>query len=278
MQISMWSSYFVELSPEDMVTTFVGRGWKCTELSDEHGRVLLERGDPAKTGAALRKFAADLGFSFLQGHLLIDADIIHPDHAEQERTMAALRRWCDLFAALGIPAAVLHPGGDHMAAAGRAPAEILERRIAALNELSEYTRGGPTTICLENITCFGNTVDDMLRLIHAVNGGTVRICLDTGHLNLVEGDCAAYVRAAGDYLKALHIADNAGDRDAHLLPYGGGAIRWDGFLLALQETGYDGLFNLEVPGESHCPTEIKLAKLDYAHALATRMTAPQKFA
>ena len=36
---------------------------------------------------------------------------------------------------------------------------------------------------------------------------------------------------------------------------------------ALRENGYDRLFNLEIPGERHCPIEIRRAKLIYCRAL-----------
>lgn len=31
----------------------------------------------------------------------------------------------------------------------------------------------------------------------------------------------------------------------------------------LKEIGYDGLYNYEIPGESHCPPEIREYKLQY---------------
>ena len=40
---------------------------------------------------------------------------------------------------------------------------------------------------------------------------------------------------------------------------------------ALQFTGYDGLFNFEVPGESRCPKSVRALKLDYALGLAKSM-------
>ena len=44
-------------------------------------------------------------------------------------------------------------------------------------------------------------------------------------------------------------------------------------MVALREVGYAGLFNFEVPGENRCPMEVRLAKLDYALALAQFMIA-----
>jgi len=268
MQISMWSSYLYELSPEDMVQMFVQRGWNCTELSTEHGWMLLERGEPAKVGIELRKFAADQGFSFPQGHFYLSADIAHPDEKKRTEIMDDMKRWCDLFAALNITAGVLHPGGNGLRAMGCEPEKIFDCNVKSLEQLSIFVKEGPTTICLEN----GGSIDEMLQLVNSVSGSELGLCLDTGHLNMAGGDCADFVRRAGQKLKSLHVTDSIGKRDDHILPHSAGNINWEDFVDALREIGYEGLFNFEVPRENRCPMAIRLAKLDYARELALLMT------
>jgi len=267
MQISMWSSYLYELSPEDMVRTFVQHGWNCTELSTEHGWTLLDRGDPVKVGEEFRKFAENQGFSFPQGHFYLTADIAHPDEKKRTEIMADLKRWCELFAALNITAGVLHPGGGGLRALGCMPEKIFECNVKSLEQISSFTKEGPTTICLEN----GGSIDSMLRLVNAVTESELGLCLDTGHLNMAGGDCADFVRKAGEKLKALHITDSIGSHDDHIFPHSAGNINWEEFMVALREVGYDGLFNFEVPRENRCPMKIRLAKLDYARELAMLM-------
>ena len=267
MRISMWSSYLYELSPEDIVNTFLQHGWKCTELSTEHGWQLLDRGDPAKIGKEFRKFAEDQGFTFPQGHFYLKADIAHPDEKKRAEIMDDLKRWCELFAALDIKAGVLHPGGGGLRAKGANPETIFDCNIKSLETLSGFVKGGPTTICLENIS----STDRLFHLVGSIRGSELGICLDTGHLNMTGGDCADFVRKAGKKLKALHITDSIGERDDHILPHGAGNVNWEEFVSALYDVGYDGLFNFEVPRENRCPMEIRLAKLDYARRLAELM-------
>ncbi len=267
MRLSMWSSYLYELSPEEMVQTFLQHGWECTELSTEHGWQLLDRGDPVRVGEEFRKFAEDQGFTFPQGHFYLKADIAHPDEKERAEIMDDLKRWCKLFAALDIKAGVLHPGGRGLRAMGVDPERIFECNIEALEKLSGFVKDGPTTICLEN----GGSIDRMLRLVSSVSGSELGICLDTGHLNMAGGNCADFVRKAGEKLKALHITDSIGERDDHIFPHGAGTINWVEFMDALREVGYEGIFNFEVPRENRCPVGIWLAKLDYARKLAELM-------
>ncbi|KPJ60629.1 MAG: hypothetical protein AMS15_06325 [Planctomycetes bacterium DG_23] len=267
MQISMWSSYLYELSPEDMVRTFVQHSWNCTELSSEHGWMLLKRGQPTEVGRELKQFAEDYDFSFPQGHFYLGADIAHPDEKKRLEIMDDMKRWCDLFAALNISAGVLHPGGKGMRALGYAPEKILECNVEALEKISDFVQGGPTTICLEN----GGSIENMLGLLNAVRGSGLGLCLDTGHLNMAGGDCRDFILKAGERLKALHITDSIGSRDDHILPYGAGTINWEELIKALREVGYEGLFNFEVPRENRCPMKIRLAKLDYTRQLAMLM-------
>jgi len=236
--------------------------------------VLLKRGSPAKTGAALKRFADDLGFSFPQGHLYLQVDIAHPDLARRARNIDDLKRWLELFAALDIRAAVLHPGGPSAPGSAADERRTKEARIKSLQELCAAAQGGPVTICLENLAETHNSAGALLKIIGRCGGpSNLGICLDTGHLNIAKGRPADFIETAGRRLQALHIADNLGEHDDHMLPFGRGTVDWVSVMHALRQFGYGGLFNFEVPGERKCPLEIRIAKLDYALALANCMLA-----
>ena len=265
MEYAVWSSFFVDLSPEDTIREFVGCGYTATEFSSEHGAALLERGDAEKEGRKLKACADALGFSFPQGHLLLHADIC------ADGAFEILKPWCDLFIALGIRSGVLHAAGGR----DLTPEERFERRVATLSRLTGYVRGNDFTICLENLRgdTTPATAEELNRLIDAVGDDrNLGICLDTGHLNIKkepgrEQSQRDFILKAGQRLKALHIADNDTTADQHLMPFGHGNVNWQEVMDALRENGYDRLFNLEIPGERHCPVEIRRAKLIYCRAL-----------
>lgn len=295
MQPSIWTSYLIEWQPRDMVPEFARHGWKTLELSDEHAHDLLKEGDPLQVGERFRVFAADHGVSFPQGHFYlctkgcrpedgkqVQTDIAPADPAEFEAAMANMRRWIDLFNALGVKAGVLHAGGHELRAADWPEERIFERRVEAVRRVAEYARGGPTLICLENLPAgsFGGrnysgtvTAADLIRIADATGADNVALCIDTGHTNMSGVDSASFIRQAGSRLKATHIADNLGKNDDHMLPYGRGTVKWTEVMKALREVKYDGLFNFEVPGEIFCPEPVRMAKLDYALKLAKWMLA-----
>ncbi len=270
MQPSVWTSYLIDQSPEEMIETFAERDWPRLEMSDEHAQALLDRGNPARVGAETRAFAAERGVSFPQGHLWLASDLAASEGA---CVLDTLRRWLDLFVALGIRAAVLHPGGNELIAAGTPAQRVHEIRVERLRILCDHIGGTGTAICLENIVRQAPEADDLLRIIADVGRPNLGICLDTGHLNMTSGDQAGFIAAAGKHLLATHIADNEGQSDQHMMPYGRGTVNWSEVMPALGSIGYDGLLNLEIPGENRCPLEVRLAKLDYLRTVMDHLMA-----
>ena len=261
---AMWSSYLHDQTPEVMVSTFAQSGWRDLELSTEHAAVLLGRGDPKQVGQAFNALAADQGVRFPQGHLLLLADIAGHD---QPQTLDTLRRWLDLFLAVGIRAGVLHPGGGTLTKQGMPVEQVDELRTSALQTLSDHIKCSDFTICLENGGGARTRAHTLVDIIKRASRPNLGICLDTGHLNLGGGDQAEFIRAAGPLLRALHIADNEGQTDQHLMPFGRGTVAWDTVTRELNALNYRGLFNFEIPGESRCPLPVRLAKLEYLKSI-----------
>lgn len=283
---SMWTSYLNELSPLEMAKTMAAHGWQACELSDEHSHDLLKLGEPAAVGENFKKQCSDMGIQFPQGHFLLCtkgcrpedmegrklADIAPEDDSDFNTAMDAMKRWVDLFAAVGIKAGVLHSGGEQMLKNGAPFEKVFQRRCQAISTITDYARNTGVNICLENLTSKGTvTCQELLQILNAVNATNLAICLDTGHANINKLNAADFALEAGKHLKALHIADNLGTRDDHMLPWGRGTVQWTEFMAALHKIDYNGLFNFEVPGENKCPMPVRLAKLDYARKLADLM-------
>jgi len=70
------------------------------------------------------------------------------------------------------------------------------------------------------------------------------LCLDTGHLNLINERFSEYVQKLGHRIKALHIHDNNGMSDQHLSPYTG-TVNWKEFYGSLKKIGYAGDLSFE---------------------------------
>ncbi len=119
---------------------------------------------------------------------------------------------------------------------------------AFLSELLQYAKEQGVTICLENLPMGKFSMahpQQILKFVKEMDDEHFKICLDTGHSNFFpEVSLNDMVRQMGKELKVLHVHDNMGDRDFHLWPTKG-IIDWPGFMKALKDIGFQGVFSLE---------------------------------
>lgn len=266
MKLSVWSSYYANLSPEDAIKTLADHGFRYCELSDEHSLILMNRGDPTVVGKIFGDYAKELGIQILQGHLTLKAKIGREEDVEK------LLQQLDLFHSIGIRNAVLHC--DSFVDTDLSLAEKRDRNEAALRRLTDHIKDTDMVICLENMRgqSITQTAEELLYFIEKLNSKNLGICLDTGHLNLGRNpDQIHFIRTAGKHIKALHIADNDGTADQHLMPFARGTVDVAAVIRELKAMDYRGLYNLEIPGESRCPMEIRSIKLDYIQKVFARL-------
>lgn len=256
-KLSMWSSYYIDLSPEEAILEMKKNGYSYSELSDEHGKMLLDRGEPREVGAAFKKFLEKENFHILQGHLWLECRL-----CSMENALEILYPWLDLYEAIGIKNCVLHCD-NMMDYPELSDEEIIARNMHQLKQVEAYIQDKDLCICLENLLFTFGSVDALLSMVNQLDGKHFGICLDTGHLNLTEKDQRHFILKAGKRLRALHIADNEGEKDQHLMPFGKGSVDFTEIVKALREINYQGLFNLEIPGERKAPLEIRGYKMEY---------------
>ncbi len=192
---------------------------------------------------ALRTFADELGVDYVQAH----APNCNPlDPAEAEISFAAIARALEVCALLGIPRIVYHAGwekGLDRESSMKCNRAFVERLIPTLEKTG-------VMLCMENSTVrhmYGNYYfcdgESMRNFIEEINHPLFAACWDTGHAN-IDGDQYPHILALGKHLKTVHINDNFGDADHHLLPYMG-TLNVDEVMHALIDVGFDGCFTLE---------------------------------
>lgn len=256
-KLSVWTAYYIELGPEESVLELKKNGVDCAELSDEHGLMLLERGEPKTVGAQFREFLQNENFTMTQGHLWLRVRICTDSDA-----VPRLMQWLELYEAIGIENAVLHCDSMHERT-DLTKEQIYDCNVQVLKQIQELAKGMKIRICLENLGGICRDADSLVAIVDQLDPDRFGICLDTGHLNLCGGDQREFILKAGHRLRALHIADNEGERDQHMMPFGRGSVDFEKVVAALREVDYHGLFNLEIPGERMAPLPVRGYKLEY---------------
>lgn len=270
--ISVWMGYYPEYAPTERIDLLNNAGFSYAEWS--HDSTIWLNGenaaDPHKQGQQIAQYAASRGFSIPQGHLRFKQGLC------DSAALDVLKWDLELFAGIGIKAAVLHCNGG-----ADLPEEVRrERWVENLRTLSDFVDGTGITLCLENLgsTPATHTAQRLKGLISDAGGKNMGICLDMGHLHLTNGrgqtdqSLSEFILEAGDLLKALHVTNNSGAGDDHLMPYSSRlGIDYREPIRALDTIGYKGLFNLEILGECRAPMAIRRAKLDFVRAMCDYM-------
>jgi sugar phosphate isomerase/epimerase len=120
-----------------------------------------------------------------------------------------------------------------------------DRRVLleALEELGEHAEREGALVLLEPLNRYEdhmlNRVDQAVELCEAVGLPSVKVMGDLFHMNIEEDDLGEAIRAAGDYLAHVHLADSS-----RLQP-GTAHTDFAGALAALRETGFEGYMAME---------------------------------
>jgi 5-keto-L-gluconate epimerase len=116
--------------------------------------------------------------------------------------------------------------------------------VEVVHQVTDYASSRGVTITLEPInryeSNFLNTVDDTLGFLQDVDRPSVKILLDTYHMNIEEASMTAAIEQAGSRLSHVHLVDS--NRRAP----GMGHIDFPAILDALCSIGYDGYLSGEV--------------------------------
>jgi sugar phosphate isomerase/epimerase len=117
----------------------------------------------------------------------------------------------------------------------------------SFDELKDYCREKQVRICIENLPdCPESWQTEMFdRLFARYDGSYMGICFDTGHGNVTSRDCLYFARRYTERLFIVHIHDNHGTSDEHLIPFEG-TFNWEGFAEILAASPYQLPYLLEI--------------------------------
>ena len=224
---------------------FQQAGIESLELTDYHPDFSYT---DLEAFTALRLAMEDLSLHLnsLHIHLEIfdDYDLATLDAAQREKTLIAYRQAVDAMEVLGGGILVTH----HIQIPEPDEPFHTEKRTAFLdnlNTVAEYAAPREVSFAVENVPRgYTRYPARLVGLMNDLDAPNVGVVIDTGHRN-IGGDPVEALRTVGDHLITLHLHDNHGERDEHLLP-GRGTVDWNGVVGALKEIEYPGVFMYEL--------------------------------
>jgi len=239
------NTYLCEWLGEDKALELIkGAGFDGVDLSlFEHpgDRKLLGDGYRERAKAFKEKLAG-LGLACVQSHAPyrhfqygMAMDISEPMFLETVQAM-------EFAAIVGARHIVVHgilvPDGLRTYAS-------MEYNYKFYKALEPYAKEFGIRIALENLgECCPNPYM-MSELLRMLDDPTFVALIDTGHARLLRTSAAKFLRAmTPGTVQGLHVQDNMGSKDDHLLPYIG-TSDWDEIAHALADIDYQGDFTFE---------------------------------
>lgn len=202
--------------------------------------------DPAGYYAEVNSAARELGIRLVQAHSPMGTPLSDGDG----RFLADTIRCVEACGALGIPHLVVHSGY----ARGLSKEETFEANRQFYAPILERAEAFGVNILVENFNKMHveglywiDNATDLRGLIDYVDHPLFHAVWDAGHANLQEMPQHEELRLLGDHVRALHVQDNRGDSDTHLLPFLG-TMSMDSLMHGLRDIGYTGYFTFEVGG------------------------------
>ncbi len=175
-----------------------------------------------------------------------------PDHNDAEKMakyQKELMYGIDMAALMGIPLAVTHPIAIYSKEISYG--DWVRKNMAFLTPVVEYGKEKGVKLCIENMPSEKESPDDHLYGSCALNISSLAeklncgICWDTGHANISGYKQSEQLEVLKGRLDVLHIHDNNGVRDEHLVPFDGN-VDWEDVAFGLRCCGFCGILDVEV--------------------------------
>lgn len=138
-----------------------------------------------------------------------------------------------------IPTAVMH------LSKGLTPPPYNKAGLERLKKIVDFAEKYDVNLALENL----RFVEYLDFILQNINSRKLGFCFDSGHNNYFTPDIDV-LNKYKHRLFALHLNDNMGDEDIHMLPFDG-TTNWNSIIKTLKEIKYNGTLSLEVKQDRH---------------------------
>jgi sugar phosphate isomerase/epimerase len=189
------------------------------------------------------RIASDVGLPIdsIHGVFGQQYDPSSPDATLRASSVETYRQEGELALKLGGPMVVVHPApiyAPDRKISGTDRAARIDPMLESMGQLAEMGEELGVVYLIENLTDhapFGNDPLQLAQMIREIDSPFVRMCFDTGHA-LCTGEVAGRLAACADVISYLHIHDNDGVSDSHLMP-GDGRTPWEQVGQTIAECG-----------------------------------------
>lgn len=240
MEISISTTFDFKMSPEVMMPMVSQAGFHTISLAGgnyEESKYLTTAGRGHMQNVCKTN---DIIVDSIHAPLGSEIDIAHPEDRIRTFSVDLMKQAVYACCEMNCHVLMLH-------LCNRFPENELGERIVAvresLRELVPYAAQKGIKLAIENLVA-DTTFVLFERMLSEFKDAHVGVCYDTSHAYLAD-NMYSLLESYGDRIIAVHISDNKGQLDDHMLPFEG-KIDWTEFMYVFSKIAFSGTFLLEV--------------------------------
>ena len=218
-------------TPEEIIVMCKKAGFYGIEGTAEEGIFNGPLSGLSKIGEAFKKAGLSIDTFHLPFEKPVLDDIAALYESDRIRVVERMKYWIERAVACGSRIGILHPT-TRAAINGLSCYDVdkegLDKLCGQVNKslqaMLKFCEQFDFKIAIENMPPrsggrLGCRNEHLIKMYEENKHPLLGFCLDTGHALLSYGkDAMKAYYAMEDHLIAFHLADNAGDRDSHILP------------------------------------------------------------
>ncbi|WP_135827027.1 sugar phosphate isomerase/epimerase family protein [Halorussus ruber] len=251
MDFGFSANAFQEYGPVETVEVLADIGYDGVELLFGGSHLHPDDTDEADV-AAVRDALDDTGLevSNCNAFMVTAEDFQHPSYIEEnaeyrQQRVDYTRKALELADDFDADHVSIQPGGP--IPEGQSREWGMETFAQSLNEvIPTAERLGVDVLVEPEPDLLVETTDQFLDFVEMVDSEAVGCNFDAGHLFCVGEDPATAVETLGPYTPHYHVEDIPEDRSHEHTQLGDGAMDIDGFLEAVDDSGYEGFVTVEL--------------------------------
>ena len=212
------------------------------------------------------------GVTFTQSHLPYYDIFANNEEGKVKLMEELIRRSIIASGRLGIRWTVTHPGTVFRA--DNNMEESLERNVEYYSKHVQEAKNNGLGIALENdfeykksegFHAYCSDISELVKLVDSLNESEyVGASYDFGHANMQESTHRKNLNTIGHRLQAVHVQDNRGQSDEHLLPFHGN-IDWKDAMAGLADISFSNDLTFEVQEWGrYYPKELKYLVVEHS--------------
>jgi len=248
MKTSLSSFIFINYRLADAIRHTAAAGYAGIDIWG--GRPHAYRRDLSREEIAeLRELLRQSGLavaSFIPAQFRYPTCLCSSNETIRRDSVAYIQDAIETAAALGAPVVSVCPGHT---VDGQGGADGWQRLADSLDALCKFAAPRDIRLAIEPAdryeTDLIQTTAEAIRMIDLLGHSNLGVVLDNGHAFVVQESCAEAIQRLGNRLFHVHVDDNNGVRDQHLVP-GDGSFDFAPFITSLRQAGYAGYLCAEL--------------------------------